>query len=202
MKCKNRQMSFTPAHFCAFNGNLNMMNSLINSGANLMIPNDEGVKAIHCAAQGDQATMIYYLIKIKKFDIEEKDSNGNTALHWAVFTGAETSTWFLLALGANPNSLNQEIWTPLHLSVKSIENHGSIKIVKSLLLEGANRGMVDKDKKTPIDYVELISDPYIANDLLQILAYPKTWQWWMLKTPLKRLTKSRRILLQFYFSTT
>lgn len=65
MKCKNRQMSFTPAHFWAYNGNIDMLNFLISNGANIMIPNDQGVKVLHVAAQGDQAAMVYYLVKTK-----------------------------------------------------------------------------------------------------------------------------------------
>lgn len=63
MKCKNRDMSFTPSHFCAYNGNIDMLNTLLRNGASILIPNDQGVKALHVAAQGDQAAMIYYLVK-------------------------------------------------------------------------------------------------------------------------------------------
>lgn len=63
MKCKNRDMSFTPSHFCAYNGNIDLLNILQRNGASILIPNDQGVKALHVAAQGDQAAMIYYLVK-------------------------------------------------------------------------------------------------------------------------------------------
>ena len=164
-----------------------------------MIPNDEGVKALHWAAQGNQAVMIYYLVKIRNLDIEDKDSSGNTPLHWAVFAGSENSVNFLLALKANPNSMNNDILTPLHLSVKSIEDHGSDRIIKSLLLEGANRAMIDMDHKMAIDYVELVKDPYISNDLIHILSNPKSWQWCMLRTPLKKVRRSKKVLIQFQF---
>ena len=86
-KCKNRDMSFTPSHFCAYTGNIDMMNCLVNYGANTMIPNDQGVKVLHVASQGDQAAMWYYLVKELKLDIEDTDTSGNTALHWAAYTG-------------------------------------------------------------------------------------------------------------------
>ena len=87
MKCKNREMSFTPAHFWAYNGNIGMLNWLVNHGANILIPNDQGVKLLHVAAQGDQATMVYFLIKTLGCEIEDIDQSGNTALHWAIYTG-------------------------------------------------------------------------------------------------------------------
>jgi len=80
-------MSFTPAHFCAYNGNIDMLNWLVNNGANMLIPNDQGVKVLHVASQGDQAPMIYYLVNNLNWDIEEVDTSGNTALHWAAYTG-------------------------------------------------------------------------------------------------------------------
>jgi ankyrin repeat protein len=146
MKWRNRDMSFTPLHFWAYNGNVAMLNFLINNEASLLIPNDQGVRALHVAAQGDQAAMINYLINKMNWNIEEKDSNGNTALHWAIFTGSEHSTAFLLALGADPNSTNHENSYPLHLAIKSVEDHGSIRNVKALLLSGALRNLRDCDK--------------------------------------------------------
>lgn len=74
-----------------------------------MVPNDQGVKLLHVAAQGDQSAMVYNLVKKHKCDIEDVDTSGNTALHWAIFTGSENSVAILLALGANPNALNNEI---------------------------------------------------------------------------------------------
>jgi palmitoyltransferase ZDHHC13/17 len=52
--------------------------------------------------------------------------------------------------------------------------------------------------KKPIEYVELIEDPLLANDLIQLLAEPKSWLCWLLKTPMKKVKKSKQILFQFY----
>lgn len=51
----------------------------------------------------------------------------------------------------------------------------------------------------PIDYVECVTNPYISNDLIQILSKPKSWQWCMLRTPLKRIERSSKVLIQFHF---
>lgn len=109
---------------------------------------------------------------------------------------------FLLALGANPNALNNEIWSPLHLAVRSIENHGSLRNVKALLLEGSLRNLRDGEKMLPIDYCSQIDDPGIYNDMIQILATPRSWLWCLLKTPLEKVYKSRQVLIQFYFMMT
>lgn len=64
-----------------------MLNFLVNHGAKMIIPNDQGVKVLHVASQGNQAAMIYYLVKILNCDIEDPDSSGNTPLHWASYEG-------------------------------------------------------------------------------------------------------------------
>lgn len=199
MKCKNREISFTPIHFWAYNGNIRIMSFLVNNGASLIVPNDQGVKAIHVASQGDQAAMIYFLVNNLGWNIEEKDTSGNTALHWAIFTGSENSVTFLLALGANPNEANSDLSFPLHLAVKSIEEHGSLRNIKALLLEGALRTLRDRDKKKPIDYVDTVEDEQLSNNLSRVLEEPNSWLCWMLKTPLKKVRKSRSLVLLFYF---
>lgn len=83
--------------------------------------------------------------------------------------------------------------------MKSIEEHGSLRNVKALLLKGSLRTLFDYERKRPIDYVEMVSDPLLANDLVQILAQPRSWLCCLFKTPLEKLEKSKKILIQFYF---
>lgn len=45
----------------------------------------------------------------------------------------------------------------------------------------------------------MIEDPLLANDLIQLLAEPKSWLCWLLKTPMKKVKKSKQILFQFFF---
>lgn len=142
---------------------------LIEHGADIGECNIKGVNAVHIAAQGNQAAMIYYLIKSYGFEVDEIDQDGNTALHWAVITGAEDAVAFLLALGADPNALNSSMDTPLHLAVYSIEEHWCMRNIKNLLLEGANRHSRNIQRKIPIDYVEEISNIALQNDLLRVL---------------------------------
>ena len=105
---------------------------------------------------------------------------------------------FLLALGANPNALNNEICSPLHLAVRSVENHGSERNVKALLLHGALRNLRDHERSLPIDYCNQIEDPNMYNDMIQILAQPSSWMCCLLKNPLEKVRRSRKVLVNFY----
>lgn len=82
---------------------------------------------------------------------------------------------FLLSLGAEPNKINNENLTPLHLAVRTIEEHESKRNVKALLLEGARRDIRDHNGKFPIDFCADIQDPTIYNEMIQILSEPSSW---------------------------
>lgn len=105
-------------------------------------------------------------------------------------------------MGADPNAQNNEMCSPLHLSIKSIEEHGSIRNVKALLLHGSKREARDYTNNLAIDYIDSVEDQLLANDLIQVLAQPKSWLWCLLKTPLQKLEKSKKILFQFYILLT
>jgi hypothetical protein len=172
---------------------------LIEHGADIGECNAKGVNAVHIAAQGNQAAMIYYLIKSHEFEVDEIDQEGNTALHWAAVTGSEDATTFLLAIGANPNALNSSMDTPLHLAVYSIEEHWCMRNIKNLLLEGANRNFRNIQGMIPIDYAEKISNKALQNDLLRVLQPSQSMLCCQLRTPMKKLEKSWSTVWFFFF---
>jgi ankyrin repeat protein len=56
---------------------------------------------------------------------------------------------YILALKPNLEAKDIRGLTPLHLSINRIERNGSARIMKTLLLKGANRLSEDYDQKTP-----------------------------------------------------
>jgi palmitoyltransferase len=62
---------------------------------------------------------------------------------------AENASYFLVAKGANINKVEKEkSRTPLHLAVL----RGNTKVVKKLLLSGADRSKVDSEGYTALAY--------------------------------------------------
>ena len=69
-----------------------------------------------------------------------KDVKGNSALHWAAYMGSENAVQFLLA---DKNIIIEDKEetgkTPLLIAVINSDKNENLNIVKSLLLEGADR---------------------------------------------------------------
>ena len=83
-----------------------------------------------------------------KPDLDCQDINGNTALHIAVHMQKGMFARPLLALQANPNLLNNEGKSPLHLAIQC-GNHG---LVRTLIETGRDLDvdLVDGDGLTPL----------------------------------------------------
>jgi len=116
-------------------------------GADTKVKNHQGLNVMHIAAQGDQPISLAYFLR-KGFDIQELDNKGSTPLHWAAFLGMENATIYLTSWGSDPNLKDVESgFTPLHLAVVS----GNGRVVRRLLIKGANRHIKDNEDKTPKD---------------------------------------------------
>jgi ankyrin repeat protein len=82
--------------------------------------------------RGDAAAVRALLAQ--KADVNAKQADGATALHWAVYRVDAALTDLLLQAGANPRAANSEGATPLSLACLN----GNAAIVESLLKAGAD----------------------------------------------------------------
>ena len=88
--------------------------------------------------------MLTYLKEKHNVDLRAVDNKNGTALHWAAYLGCEMATSVLLTwLPVSAlNYRDKDGFTPLHHGTIS----GSTRIVRSILLKGANASIKD-DKK-------------------------------------------------------
>lgn len=106
---------------------------------------DLSVQDLILAGRIDEAKSMY----LSKTDINEKDLNGNTALHAAAKVGDKDLVSFLLIKGADSTLKNDDGDTPLFVSVKNGKYSTS-----TLLAEiGENIFATDSDGKNAIDLI-------------------------------------------------
>lgn len=107
--------------------------------ADYKVKNVYGASVLHIASQGDQPCPLYYFIKKKHMDINDKDNKGSTPLHWACYSKSEYALSYILAMEPNLEARDQNGFTPLHLAIKSVYELKSTRPVRSLLLKGSKR---------------------------------------------------------------
>ena len=148
----------TALHYASYKGNIPLLQLLIDNGASVDAVTNLGKNVIHMAAEGNQPSMMIYLISKQHQSSQSVDENGSTPLHWACYSGAEESVNFLLNLEANINAQDKEKLTPLHLAVLG----GREKIVLKLLQKNANKNLTNIRGELPIDLAKKKNQKRIA----------------------------------------
>ena len=130
----------------------------LNTNANTELAENQNLDKIYrkflvLAKRGDKEKFLDIYSKISSnpngININYKDENGNTALHYACDEGNLKIVEILLEVKCDPNIKNIHKQTPLHLSAK----RGYFDISKLLIEHGAQLNLYDSEKNTPIHYV-------------------------------------------------
>ena len=133
--------------YAAYRGNILIIRSLIECGADVNVTSKNGLNVLHMAAQGNNPNIIIYF-KIKyNISVLSTDLQGNTPLHWATYNSSEEAINFLLSYMADINIKNNDGKTPLHIAVFTEKP----SLIKKLIKRGADINIKDKNGKTPYD---------------------------------------------------
>jgi ankyrin repeat protein len=141
---------------------VNISKAMIDRGANIHATSNQGITAIHRAAEVCNLELVSFLLS-NGANIHAASNQGVTAIHNAAEACDPELVSFLLANGANVHAraLRQnrrsdpkvEHNTPLHLAVTSARgawNGGTLEVVIALLDHGADIEAKDGDGKTPL----------------------------------------------------
>ncbi|KAL7300569.1 hypothetical protein TKK_0006563 [Trichogramma kaykai] len=107
----------TPLHYAVYKGNVRIIKSLLERGADANVADTEGLTPLHICCDSHSA---YYIFRIssekeQQVQVNARDNLGRTPLHYAVFTCRIDFVTMLLTKGADPNSADAEGVTPLHI---------------------------------------------------------------------------------------
>ena len=95
-------------HYACINGCLGVMQLLTQAGANLDAVNHEEQNPVHLAVKHANVSVLKHLLKMKKYNLEEKDAVGKTAMMYTAHTGHTVSLSILASIGVplDPNILS------------------------------------------------------------------------------------------------
>ena len=128
-------------------------------------PNLSGFTGLHCIAYMGITEIAIGVLKMKRWDLNGRDSNGATPLMWAAKYGNYTLVELLLGQGGvDPTLSDNHGLTPLSHAAKS----GCEGIVK-LLLErmDVNPDSPDKGSRTPLSYAARFGHENVVKLLLE-----------------------------------
>ena len=136
----------SPILYAAYRGNIQIIEILIEKGADYHDTTNKQLNVIHMASQGDNPNVIIYFKDKYNMSILDVDINGNTPLHWACYNCADHSVNYLLAYMNNINIQNNIGQTPLHIAIFTER----VRIIKKLINRGIDILIRDNDNKNAI----------------------------------------------------
>ena len=137
---------WTPLIEAAWNGHTNVVQILIDKGADLNKAKQWRENPVNRAAVAGHTDVVQLLLD-KGADPNEADTRGVTTLHLASVIGHKYVVHLLLERGADPNRTTMTYQkTPLHWAAWL----GHLDVVKVLLDGGADRSMTSNVGQTPM----------------------------------------------------
>ncbi|XP_077297918.1 uncharacterized protein LOC143919459 [Arctopsyche grandis] len=164
--CVN-QRSFlgrTPLHFAFERGDIEIINVLLENGADERLKSNDGKSLLHFVSSNTESSK---MLLEKGFDPNEPDKNGDTPFMIAVRWRKRDLIELLLDYGANPNIRNKKGDTPL---IESVEYLG-IETLK-VLIERVDLNMTHINGETALYRSVSYELPDIFNLLLEKGADP------------------------------
>jgi ankyrin repeat protein len=117
---------------------------------------------LHKSVLGLTSESVETVARLSRASIDEVDSAGQTALHWAALTGNTSAIDILLRCGADPNIHNSVGATPLHLAA----GLGCATSVPALIAAGADIEANDRFGSKPLHYASSQGHIGVMNILL------------------------------------
>jgi len=154
----------TPLIVAASVGHLQVVDYLLNKGADIQAVNKMGMGALHYAVIGEHLDVVKLLIE-KGADVNIPSMMGSP-FHRAVFGGNMEMIRLLLGAGADIDAVMASSgWTPMHIAALS----GWYEAAKILAENGCDLNIVDKRGATPLYYSVLTGNREAAKVAVLLL---------------------------------
>ncbi|KAL3071289.1 hypothetical protein niasHS_015386 [Heterodera schachtii] len=133
---KKKQNIISPLHFSAENGNLALCKLLVAKGANVnqRSKDKRGIVPLHIACGNGHLSIVRFFLESAEADIESTDSDGDTALVYALLEDKLYVGQYLISKEARTDRTDKNGISPLHFFSKK----GNLELCKFLVYNGAN----------------------------------------------------------------
>jgi hypothetical protein len=142
----------TPLGLAAAYGHRNVVELLLNQGANVNAADAMGQTPLHTAARYGSADVAALLLE-HGADVDARDVLGATPLEWAALSGDKNVASLLIKRGATVNAQSSTGKTALHLAATA----GHKEVVALLLAHGADVRIRNGDGQTPLQEMQASS---------------------------------------------
>jgi ankyrin repeat protein len=132
--------SGTPFNLAIDLNNVDAVQYLLEKDESFLQPNESGRTVLHKAVLQAAKDVIQLIIDRDNSQLNVPDTNGQTALHLAMFSGSVTAAEVLIKAGANLNARDQKGRSPLYIYCAEGGNFGE-DIPKLLLVNGADANL-------------------------------------------------------------
>jgi ankyrin repeat protein len=122
-----------------------MIQKLLDQGANVNAQDAEGKSPLHWAAKADPEAILALIAA--GAEVNATDYLDRTPLHFISATGTAENVLLLLNAGADVNAKTANDWTPLH----GVAKFGSPDNIRILLEAGADASAANEMGETPFD---------------------------------------------------
>ena len=153
----------------ATRGDLEMVNALLQGGADVNQKDEKGFTALLRALQNEREEIANILVARPELDVNAQGEGGANALISFVARQRQPAVEDLLKRGANVNLQDSEGDTALNIAVQ----RGNVDIVNLLLSKGADPNIKNKLGGTPLMWAGVFGRKEIAQILLDKGADPR-----------------------------
>ncbi|WP_422137647.1 ankyrin repeat domain-containing protein [Endozoicomonas sp. ALC020] len=127
------------------------------------VQTQSGLTVLHEAVLANSYSVVRFLLRVRLIEINAKDDQGNTSLHYAIQNNDIKMIAILLSKGADINIMNRLGYTPLHFAVQ-LENQEAIKL---LIQKCANLNIRDNKGQTPLHVALRVGNQEAIKSLIQ-----------------------------------
>lgn len=135
-------------HLAVSLGNEEAVKFLLLNHASANLANAHGSTPLHLATEKHQKSLAELLLNRRSTNVNARDEDQYTALHWAAQNGDEAMTRLLLDRGAAINETDGQGRTPAHVACQ----HGQENVIRVLLSRSADVQIKGKNNWTPLHF--------------------------------------------------